>query len=131
MRVRVPTLKKLASKSVNTATRLLLSARIQRIRSLKLAFNSVASTNYVLFLIGDLMDDFDGYRLKLKDKHEDYKRMETLHLRFRKELNNIYDQISNGIDLCVDSHEDGACNCYDSLYDDSLELINYMRERLF
>ena len=127
----VPTLVRLASKGVTSTTRILLTARIQRIKNLKLALNSVKSTEYVLFLIGNLIDDFDFFRSKLKNKHDDYKRMETLHLRFRKELNIIYNQISNGIDFCTESHDDGACDCYDSLYDDSLELISFMQERLF
>ena len=86
----VPSLINLASRSVTSTTRVLLTARIQRIKNLRLALNSIKSTEYVLFLIGNLIDDFDTYRGKLKNRHDDYQRMETLHLRFRKELNLIY-----------------------------------------
>ena len=81
--------------------------------------------------MAELIDDFDYFRRKLKDRHDDYQRMEVLHLRFRKELNIIYDEISNGINYCSYDHDDGECDCYDSLFDDSLQLISYMRERLF
>ena len=132
-RMQVPPLKQITSKQVNMVTRMCLTRRVEEITEMKLSLTSLASEQLALSLIGKLIEDFDLLRGKLKDRIYDFKRINTLQLRVRNELNVIYNQISNGLDACMafPPHQDGECLCYEALYTEALSLINFIRERLF
>ena len=118
---------------INMETRVYLTQRVQGIIRQKLSLSSTASEQLALSLVGDLIDDFDDVRGKLKEKLYDFDRINVLHLRVKRQLNIVYDQISNGLDACIGypPHRDGECECYNGLYRETLKHINFIRERLF
>ena len=131
-RMNVASLAQISTGFLNKTARTRLSCRVQEVADLKLALNSLASERLALSLIGKIIDDFDQLLNLIGKGLCDYEHYNVLHLRVRRELNIVYDHISNGLDACVvyPPHLDGECDCYNSLFNGILKRVNRIEDKV-